>query len=113
MKMSLVEHAKKELRLVGLFDPDSDYAGALGKDVLALVKVFAKQGHSGFSAHMAIDLFSRVARYECLLPLTGEDDEWNDVDNAIYQNDRVPSVFKNKETNRAYYLSDIVWCDND
>lgn len=67
--MTLVEYAERELREAGLMDKDSDYAGMLGEGVLALVKVFAEQGHSGFSAHMAIKAFSRVAAFKPLNPI--------------------------------------------
>jgi hypothetical protein len=109
---SLIEHAKKELQLAGLFDKDSDYDGALGHAVMELIEVFSKQGHSGFSASRVISLFKKVANYECLMPLTGNDDEWNDIsgtgNNPILQNNRVSSVFKNKD-GKAYYLNGIVW----
>ena len=109
---SLIEHAKKELELGGLFDKDSDYGGALGHAVMELIEVFSKQGHSGFSAWRVISLFKKVADYECLTPLTGIDGEWNDVsgygDDPSFQNNRVPSVFKGID-NKPYYLNGIVW----
>ena len=110
--MSLIKHAERELRLAGFFDKDSDYEGALGKAVMELIEVFSKQGHSGFSANRVVSLFEKVARYENLLPLTGEDSEWNDIsdlDGGTLQNNRVSSVFKEKETGRAYYIDAIVW----
>jgi len=110
--MSLIKHAERELRLAGFFDKDSDYEGMLGGAVMELVKVFSKQGHSGFSAHRVIGLFKRVASFENLLPLSGDDSEWNDIsdlDNGTLQNNRVSSVFKEKKTGRAYYLDAITW----
>lgn len=62
----LVDHANTELKRVGLFDKDSDYNGELGKDVLALITLFADQGHSGNSAEMARDLFYRLSNFEPL-----------------------------------------------
>jgi hypothetical protein len=44
----------------GLFDEDSDYGGMMGEAVLELVKTFAEQGHSGFSAGMTRFLFNQV-----------------------------------------------------
>jgi hypothetical protein len=57
----LVEHATKELVRVGLLDHDADYDGQLGVDVLELMIVFAKQGHSGSSAEITIELFTKLA----------------------------------------------------
>lgn len=110
--MSTINHARRELELAGLFDKDSDYDGALGEAVMELVDVFSKQGHSGASASRVISLFKEVASYNCLMPLTGEDSEWNDIsdiDGGVLQNNRVSSVFKEKDTGKAYYLDAIVW----
>lgn len=95
--MSLVEHAERELKLAGLFDKDSDYDGMLGKSVLALVKVFAKQGHSGFSAHQTLKIFNIVGRYKVLTPLTSDPEDWNDISemngSPMWQNKRQSSCF--------------------
>ena len=88
---NLIKHAKVELKLAGMFDSDSDYDGELGKAVLELVEVFAKQGHSGFSAISVVNLFNQVARYQPLLPLTGKDDEWNQPTEGGTKN-----IFQNK-----------------
>lgn len=93
-------HAKKEMEIAGLFDKDSDYGGLLGEAVMKMVKVFADEGHSGFSANMAITIFEKVARFEPLTPLTGADDEWNEVGHGIFQNNRCSHVFK--ENGAAY-----------
>lgn len=69
LKEGLVDDAKRNLVAAGLFDADSDYSGMLGSAVLELVKKFAKQGHSGSSAYMTLELFDRVAKRK---PLTAE-----------------------------------------
>jgi len=66
--MGLVDHAHRELNKAGLFSQDSDYEGMIGRAVFELIKVFAKQGHSGFSASMTTELFSRLSRFEALTP---------------------------------------------
>ena len=104
-----IEHAKRELELAGLFDKDSDYDGALGTAVMELVEVFSKQGHSGFSAGRVISLFKEVALHNCLTPLSGETDEWNEIGDNILQNNRVSSVFKDLNTGKSYFLDAITW----
>ena len=95
---NLIEHARRELQAVGMFDHDSDYEGMLGDAVMELVSVFSKQEHSGFSASMCINLFKTVASYEPLAPLTGSADEWVDVsevsEGTLWQNKRCSHVFK-------------------
>lgn len=91
---NLEDFAKDELTRAGLFDKDGAYAGMLGDAVMQMVKAFADEGHSGMSASMAISAFEKVARFEPLTPLTGSDDEWNEVCPGEYQNRRYPHVFK-------------------
>lgn len=94
---NLVKHAEYELKLAGLLDKDSDYDGMLGKAVLELVKVFAKQGHSGFSAKQTISLFKEVANYKPLTPIGISEDEWMNVSEnstePIWQNKRRSTTF--------------------
>lgn len=95
--MSLVEFARNELEIAGYFKPDSDYAGMLGPAVLKMVEQFAEEGHSGFSARVALGLFEKVAAYEPLTPLTGADDEWVDHGDGHFQNKRCSHVFKHND----------------
>ena len=62
----LLSHAHRELVLAGLFDADSDGGGALGKDAWELIRVFYAQGHSGGSAGVVLDVFTRLASYHTL-----------------------------------------------
>lgn len=103
----LVNHSKTELTKAGLFDKDSDYNGLIGDAVLELIKTFANQGHSGFSAGWVTELFGKLSRYETLTPLT--EDDWYDVTEqgspngtTLYQSTRNPAAFctdpKDKKT---------------
>jgi hypothetical protein len=110
--MSLQAFAREEMTRAGLFDADSDYDGMLGEAVMKMIDVFADEGHSGFSAGMAISIFEKVARYQPLSPLTGEDDEWMDIADqndggTLYQNKRCSHVFK--DDNGAYDIDGKVF----
>lgn len=107
--MGLVEHAERELRILGFNpqDPDKEmsddtpldiYGSMMGEAVLELIRTFAAQGHSGGSASVCRSLFSKLSDYLPLTPLTGEDDEWNAIEgtNGMYQNKRCPHVFKDE-----------------
>ena len=88
-------HADRELRHVGLSPEAEDGPNKWAYDnVMALMRVFAGQGHSGFSASYVRGLFHKLANYEPLGPLTGEPDEWNEVSPGLYQNKRCSRVFK-------------------
>ena len=92
----LTSHARRELELAGHFDEDGFYGRMMGDAVMKMVEVFADEGHSGMSAGVAVAIFKRVAMYEPLTPLTG-DDEWMEIDDGEYQNKRCPHVFKGKD----------------
>lgn len=94
---NLIKHAEYELQKAGFFDKDSDYEGLVGPAVLEIVKVFAEQGHSGFSAGLVTSLLGKLMRFEPLGPLTGTDDEWVEVTEGIFQNRRCSHVFKTAE----------------
>lgn len=76
---------------------------AICNHVLKLLEVFSDEGHSGTSAPYAVDLFSKLALFKPLVPLTGEDWEWyticddrtNNV--TIHQNTRASNVFKQSD----------------
>lgn len=112
--MGLIEHAKLELELAGLFNEEGDfYEGATGKAVIELIEVFAKQGHSGMSAPIVADLFKRLANYEPLQPITGRDEEWGNVRDLgdsmpWYQNKRCSALFKDGEDGKPYYIDAII-----
>lgn len=100
--MSLSNHARRELELAGLLSPESDYGGMLGDAVLQLIDTFSAQGHSGASAEVVIDLFSRVARYEILTPIVEDKPEdWHDVSEPsgypCFQHRRLSRLFKDGE----------------
>ena len=106
---NLEAHAEKELRLAGLFEPDSDYGGAIGEAVMKLVRVFASEGHSGGSAQLTLAAFERVARFKSLTPITDDPAEWMDVTDMgadgsppLWQNRRQSSCFSN-DGGKTYY----------
>lgn len=113
--MSLVEHARKELELAGWFGDDGPYNGMFGPAIIKMIEVFAAEGHSGMSAGIAIQLFSTLAKFEPLTPLTGEDDEWNDVSEMsgkpMWQNKRCSRVFKDED--KAWDIEGRVFRDKD
>lgn len=107
---NLVKHAEKELKLAGLFDKDSDYDGMLGEAVLELVKVFSKQGHSGFSAHQTLKIFNIVANYKPLTPIGATKDEWMDISEMSgyprWQNTRRCTTFSRDGGKTWYDIDD-------
>ena len=105
--MKFIEHAKREFKAVGYIPLDQPQEDGPNKwiqeNVLELLDVFSKQGHSGFSAPYCISTFKKLASLEPLGPLTGADDEWTEVvDGRMLQNNRCGHVFKDSKDGQAY-----------
>lgn len=86
-----------ELSLIG--SQDDEMQQAMNEHILKMVRTFAEEGHSGFSAAYAIQALEKLLRFEPLTPLTGADDEWIEVgdhgdDGPCFQNRRCPRIFK-------------------
>jgi hypothetical protein len=107
---NMITWATQELRYAGydINDPEDGPNRWLAEGTLDLLKVFADQGHSGMSAPFAVALFEKLAMWKPIAPLTGKDDEWNDVGEGTWQNRRNSAVFK-KEDGQAYWMDGRVF----
>lgn len=109
---NLVNHAKAEFRAAGWCDENGKFNDEMQHfmcdQVIELLTIFGEHGHSGSSAPYAIDLFSKLAKFKPIAPLTGEDWEWTDVDH-VFQNKRASNVFKDKETGECYDIDGKVF----
>lgn len=109
--MTLLSYAEDELNRIGLTDED-EYNGMMRNHILHMVKVFADEGHSGFSAPYAIGILTKLFAFKPLTPLTGEDDEWIKHDYGVtpnFQNKRLSSVFKDGQDGEAYNIDGKVF----
>ena len=107
---NLLKHAERELKLIG-YDGKDEYNNMAKAAIMELLTTFANQGHSGFSAYYIVTLFNKLAKCETLSPLTGNDDEWNDVSDMsgemLFQNNRDSRVFK--DATGTYFIEAIIW----
>ena len=95
--MSMLDYAKKELDIIGMTDDSEDEMNrTMRKHILHMVNEFAEEGHSGFSAGYALNILKSLLAFKPLAPLTGADDEWNEVGDGLWQNRRVSDVLKMK-----------------
>ena len=96
----LVKFAKAELRAAGMFDTDADFNGDVAPCVVAMMETFTAYGHSGASAALTLQAFSRLSDHKPLTPLTGDDSEWWSPggDTSMLQNKRCHTVFKDGKT---------------
>lgn len=106
--MSFIGFAESELDRIGMTaDSEDEMNVAMREHILRMVQAFADEGHSGFSANYAVNCLEKLLRYQPLSPLTGEDDEWTEVGDGVYQNKRCGRVFK--ENGEAYDIDGIVF----
>jgi hypothetical protein len=98
MEMSSIqERAKIELDRI-----DNDPADTIV--MLLIIKQFFTQWDSGGAVSVVIPQLNRLLRGLPLAPLTGEDDEWEDISHydptgpRLFQNKRCSSVFKKEVT---------------
>ena len=112
------KHAWIEFRAAGWIDENNKFNDEMQelicKHVLKLLEVFDEEGHSGSSAPYAINLFEKLAKFEPVAPLTGEDWEWTNVseygggnNGILYQNKRCGHVFKDDDG--AYDMDGVIF----
>jgi len=117
---NLLKHAMQEFEAAGWVTADGIWADKMQEQMcthlLKLLTVFADEGHSGFSANYATNLFNELARYKPIVPLTGEDSEWKDISamsgSERYQNKRCGRVFKDAD-GRAYDIEGTIFRNAD
>ena len=114
---NLHNHALMEFKAAKWLDDNGNYTDemqeAICKHVLKLLDVFADEGHSGSSAPYAVDLFKKLAMFEPVVPLTGEDWEWTEVSDGMFQNKRCSHIFKQADRfdGQAYDIDGIIFYD--
>lgn len=112
---NILSHAMDELDRIGMTEDSPDEMNRMmRKHILHMMQEFANEGHSGFSAHYAMNILTKLMDFKPLSPLTGEDSEWNNVSDRAghkcWQNNRRSSVFKD-ENGEAYDIDGKVFWD--
>ena len=105
-----MKHAQREFEVAGWTKDGvfkDDMQKLICEQVLELLSLFSSHGHSGSSAPYAINLFTKLASFEIITPLTGVDEEWNGTGDGLLQNKRASNVFK--ENGVAYQYDAIIF----
>jgi len=108
---TMERHAERELNT---FFGDDPMDHKMRKDVTEIIHVFGSHHHSGFSAGIAISLLQCLLKWNPLTALTGEDDEWIEVAENMWQNRRCSRVFKERMSEpelppRAYIIDHYIF----
>jgi len=85
-----------------------DINEAMYKHLVHMCQEFSNERHSGVSASYAANILNRLFRRLPVRPLTGEDNEWEQVSEGVWQNKRCSRVFK-EVNGRAYDVNGRVF----
>jgi hypothetical protein len=98
--MSIIDHAKTELKLINFGDDDS-------RVMIELLEKFLEQWDSGGAVSVVAPVFQRLLAGKPLTPITGEDSEWfvHNQEGMYAQNIRCGSVFKDAKEGQAYDIN--------
>lgn len=110
----MIEHAKREFALA-INGEMSEEQKMLLANIIELMNTFNNQGHSMQSAPEVIRMFAKLAMFEPITALTGDDNEWKHVAAGVRQNIRFPRVFSRLEAGgwRAYDSAGKVFRDKE
>ena len=108
---NLVEYAKNEFIRAGWTNEDlTEFSDEMQKficlGVLELLEKTYNQGHSGSSIAYLIGVFNRLIQYKPLTSITGDNSEFMEVSEGLYQNKFCSSVFKDS-SGRAFDVSSV------
>lgn len=106
--VDLVQHAKRELELVG--EPRDVVV-----EICHIMEHFSAMGHSGASAEMTIDYLEKLLRHQNLTPLSNDESEWDKIPHEmlsagspdLWQNNRNSEAFSNDKGLTYWLLSEI------
>lgn len=102
--MSVISHARSELGRIGFGAEDTEV-------MIDILERFFARWDSGAAVWAVAPVLQRLIAAKPLSPLTGEDDEWIDHGDGVFQNKRMASVFKDPrfhEGKLAYDAADPV-----
>ena len=111
---NIESYAESELARIGMgADAPDEMNKAMHDHIITMVRAFADEGHSGMSAGYALSILKKVLAFEPLTPLTGEDSEWTEVMDGVFQNKRCSRVFKQADRfdGQAYDINGKVFIE--
>lgn len=101
--MSLVDHARRELELLG---EDPAYSASLVAAIAALTSF----GHSGGSMMVATEQLADLLAFRPLTPLTADPEEWQDrsemSSTPLWQSTRDSAAMSHDGGKTYYYVDD-------
>lgn len=114
--MSLLTFAQKELDLLAEQYSSDDSRDTLKKINECILQMIKNYGNSFIGIPLEKYVYNAIHNlYLCnpCTPLTGFDDEWNEVGDNLFQSRRCASLFKIGRDGEAYYMDGYVYQDTN
>ena len=98
----LLDYAKKEFEILKNnmkeVDPKLlDQIVLLEKCIIEIIEILEKPEYKEIPENFILEFLKRLMLYMPLTELTGEDDEWVEIGDNLFQNKRCRTVFKENE----------------
>lgn len=106
---NLVEFAKEELKHAGLEPTEDEMQKQMNEHIIHMVEEFSEEEHSGTTAPYALSILKRLLNWEPITPLTGKDEEWQEVGIGMFQNKRCSKIFKDGKNGQAYDIEGTIF----
>lgn len=104
----ILNHAIKELQLIGMYPAQNAEDSKMTANIMELIQKFVDQNHQGFAAQYCLQMMTKLCTMQPVMALAGSDDEWKEtMHKGLYQNTRCYHVFKD-ETG-AYDANGIIF----
>ena len=103
--MNILEHAKNEFKLMHI-DLDLDktnYSYMLAQQVYDILDFLSDKGHTAQSISEVMLLLNQLVYNKALTTITGNDTEWDKLDDNLLINNRDSRITKNIETGKIYF----------
>lgn len=108
-----IHHALSEFVFAGWMTPegtfDDEMQESICQNMIDVIELIDGQGHSGFSIQYLINHLTTLLKQEPLTPLTGEADEWVQMQDDLYMNKRCHRVVKYGENEPSYDTEGVVY----
>lgn len=108
---NLVKHARRELRLAGMFDDDANFGPEFAEHIVGVVAKISEGGHSGGSIELLRGILNELLQYRPLTPISSDPEEWAlrsgeqyGYPEDLWQNKRDPSAISNNGGRTWFYV---------
>lgn len=116
----MLEKIKKELEAkLKNFDAEKqvemiERQTLINTKITELITLLVEQAKDGFNVSPSVKTLTNMLNRSYINPLTGEDDEWMEIANGVYQNMKCSRIFKDKNRfdGKPYYTEGKVFSNN-